>query len=103
MSGARWPRRAKSLRSSVHSGCPTITQKSSHCCPVPTPTPTSPSLVPSTPGVTIARPDQQGRPTMRSEEHTYALQSLMRNSYHYFCLTIKKHDTSQSHIHTTTT
>ena len=50
IAGCRWARLAKSERSSIHSGWPTITQKSSHCWPVPTPTPTRPSLVDSTPG-----------------------------------------------------
>src|SRR3546814_10105829 len=34
---------------------------------------------------TVAR-DAQGRPVIRSEEHTSELQSLMRNSYAVFCL-----------------
>ena len=54
--GGGGARLAKSDRSSIHSGWSTITQKSSHCCPVPTPSPTRPSLVVSTPGVTIDRP-----------------------------------------------
>ena len=64
MSGRSRVRSRNSDRSSVHSGCSTIAQKSSHCCPVPTPTPTSPSLVASTPGVTMDRPSRNGRPTM---------------------------------------
>ena len=64
ISGRRWARLAKSERSSIHSGCSTITQKSSHCWPVPTPRPTRPSLVASTPGVTMDRPLRKGRPTM---------------------------------------
>src|SRR3546814_9484944 len=35
--------------------------------------------------------------SLRSEEHTSELQSLIRNSYAVFCLTKKKH-TQQSHI-----
>src|SRR3546814_5206145 len=37
--------------------------------------------------------------TMRSEEHTSELQSLMRNSYAVFCLK-KKKKTNQNHKHT---
>src|SRR3546814_3153369 len=33
----------------------------------------------------------EGRPTIRSEEHTSELQSLMRISYAVFCLKKKKH------------
>src|SRR3546814_1374955 len=34
--------------------------------------------------------NERCHPTLRSEEHTYELQSLMRNSYAVFCL--KKHN-----------
>ncbi len=64
ISGRRWARLAKSERSSIHSAWSTITQKSSHCWPVPTPSPTRPSLAVSTPGVKMDRPVRNGRPTM---------------------------------------
>ena len=43
MIGSSAVRSRKSFGSSIHSGCSTIAQKSSHCCPVPHPSPTSPS------------------------------------------------------------
>ena len=49
--GASAVRSRKSFGSSIHSGCSTMAQKSSHCCPVPHPSPTSPSLAAPTPGV----------------------------------------------------
>src|SRR3546814_1008425 len=51
--------------------------------------------------------DHAGRcPTLRSEEHTSELQSLMRISYAVFCLTKQKHQTStvdSKSIHTVST
>src|SRR3546814_7102004 len=51
----------------------------------------------------IAMYEQGGRAELaakeRSEEHTSALQSLMRISYAVFCL--KKKQTQQDHVHTT--
>src|SRR3546814_6147280 len=35
------------------------------------------------------------RASFRSEEHTYELQSIMRNSYAVFCLKKKKHKTNK--------
>ena len=63
MIGVRAVRSRKSDRSSIHSGCPTMTQKSSHCCPVPHPSPTSPSLAAPTPGVATKRFRRMGRPS----------------------------------------
>src|SRR3546814_5047847 len=44
-----------------------------------------------------------GKSTIRSEEHTSELQSLMRTSYAVFCLKknnhSNKHITSQTHLH----
>ena len=51
MVGASAVRSRKSFGSSIHSGCSTMAQKSSHCCPVPHPRPTSPSRAAPTPGV----------------------------------------------------
>ena len=62
MVGVRAVRSRKSDWSSIHSGCPTSTQKSSHCCPVPHPSPTSPSLAAPTPGVATNRLRRIGRP-----------------------------------------
>src|SRR3546814_3818515 len=44
-------------------------------------------------------------PSVRSEEHTSELQSLMRNSYAVFCLKKKKHQTNitRKQTHTITT
>src|SRR3546814_994379 len=39
------------------------------------------------------------RPSLRSEEHTSELQSLMRISYAVFCLKKQKYDTSQIKHH----
>src|SRR3546814_6847084 len=39
--------------------------------------------------------------TLRSEEHTSELQSLMRISYAVFCLKKKKHDTNTPHYNST--
>ena len=63
MVGASAVRSRKSDRSSIHSGCPTSTQKSSHCCPVPQPSPTSPSRAAPTPGVATKRFRRIGRPS----------------------------------------
>src|SRR3546814_5741609 len=50
----------------------------------------APSLGPATEMV-FCRPDLQGpNDSVRSEEHTSELQSLMRNSYAVFCLKKKK-------------
>ena len=40
-----------------------MTQKSSHCCPVPHPSPMIPSLAAPTPGVTMNRLERKGRPS----------------------------------------
>jgi hypothetical protein len=40
-----------------------MAQKSSHCWPVPTPTPIIPSLAIPTPGLTTDRFDRNGRPS----------------------------------------
>src|SRR3546814_2178339 len=42
-------------------------------------------------GVSAKRHNPEPRPTMRSEEHTSELQSLMRISYAVFCLKKKKY------------
>ena len=68
MVGASVVRSKRSFGSSVHSGCPTIAQKSSHCCPVPTPIPTSPSLAAPTPGVGTNRRRRIGRPSWSWKE-----------------------------------
>src|SRR3546814_2037718 len=44
----------------------------------------------------LRRPDRNGTPGMRSEEHTSELQSLMRISYAVFCLKKKKTHTKTS-------
>src|SRR3546814_2384863 len=49
------------------------------------------SWVPDTPIARLGSPDEDIAP--RSEEHTSALQSLMRISYAVFCLTKKKKTT----------
>src|SRR3546814_2281982 len=43
-----------------------------------------------------------GRPVMRSEEHTSELQSLMRISYAVFCLKKKKKEKTTYHLQTLT-
>ena len=62
MVGVSAVRSRKSFGSSVHSGWPTITAKSSHCWPVPHPSPTRPSLAAATPGVGTKRRRRMGPP-----------------------------------------
>ena len=46
---------------SIHSGWPTMAHRSNHCCAVPHPRATSPSLAAATPGWNSERPVRQGR------------------------------------------
>src|SRR3546814_5515603 len=56
------------------------------------------AVAPPAAGVQLCAPGVEGTPSIRSEEHTSELQSLMRTSYAVFCFKKKKHNTHNTKI-----